>query len=137
MRLNLAGRQWPLYIYNRVDFAALNATDDDVFGIISLPPGAFLLTDLHAIVEESVVGPSTAELVFTNDATAAAIITTDLLGAPGTQVVTVAGYYPEGIRIRVTVNKVGPVATAGVLRVIGSYVIDGRATETQTDVRPL
>lgn len=137
MRLNLAGRQWPLYIYTRTDFSELNATDDAVFGIISLPPGAFLLSDLHSIVEESVVGPTTATLVFTNDATGAAIITTDLMGAPATQVITVAGYYPEGIRIRVTVTKTGAVATAGVMRIIGSYVIDNRATETQTDVRPL
>lgn len=137
MRINLAGRQWPLEIFERFTYQEFNGFDSGSYGLIAVPPGSFLLEDLVFSIEASFVGPTTAAMVSTVDTSGAANLNIDLLGAPANSVVTVAGWYPEGIRFRFTVNKTGAAATAGAFRIKGSYVIDKRSNETQTDVRPL
>lgn len=130
-RLNLSGRQWPLFIYSRTDYNDLNAISDDTYGVLSIPIGAYVFDAITFWVEDAVVGPTTAEMVFTNEATGASAATTaDLKGTPNTSTLLAqAGYYPDGYKVRLTVNKTGAVATAGSMRVIGSYIIDGRSTE--------
>lgn len=139
MRLNLGGRQWQLNVYERVGYVEFNRVDDDIFGIFVIPQGAFVVDPITFWVEDALVGPSTAEMVFTNDVTGATAATTaNLLGAPNTStLIAPSGYYPEGYRVRLTVNKAGDPATVGSMRLIGSYVIDGRATEHQSEIRPL
>lgn len=137
MRLNFAGRQWALQLFERMDYVEFNAIADDTYGLITVPPGSYVQTAIAAVVDTSFVGPTDAELVVTNDATGGAIATVDLTAAPGSTSLLAAGYYADGFRIRVAVNKSGAVATAGVVRLVGAYVIDKRANETQTDVRPL
>lgn len=136
MRLNFAGRQWALQLFERADFTEFNAIDDDTPGFVTVPPGTFVEVAITATVDTAFVGPATAQLIVTNDATGGAIATVDLLVGGATSLLA-AGYYAEGFRLKVVVNKVGPVATAGVVRLHGTYVIDKRSTETQTDVRPL
>ena len=135
MRINLAGRQYPLAVAERVTYQEFNGLETGSFGIVAIPPGSYLLSDLVFAITESFVGPTTAAMVSTIDSSGAANLNIDLLGAPAPSVVTVAGWYPDGIRFRFTINKTGAAATAGAFSIRGSYVIDKRSNETQDDGR--
>lgn len=136
MRLNLAGRQWKLEIFDRVAFAEFNSIADGTEGFITVPPGSNVTEAITLTVVDAFVGPTTAEAIATNDADDSAIDTADLSSASPTELLAV-GYYEEGFRIKIEINKAGAVATAGVFTITGAYVVDKRVNETQTDVRPL
>lgn len=128
MQKNLAGRQYPLHIYERVDYAEFNNLPDGRRGYIVLPPTALLLTPLALQVLTAFVGPTTAEILVYDDVTNVLLFTIDLT-VVATTTIQVAGYDADGARYRFEVNKAGPVATAGVFNIFGSYLIDGRANE--------
>lgn len=136
MRLNFSGRQWLLKLFEYIDYVVFNAIDDGVYGFVNVPPGSYVEDAINAVVDVSFVGPGTAELVVTNATTGGAIATVDLTAAPGTTALLAAGYYPEGFKIKVEVNKAGAVATAGVARLTGGYIINHRANETQPEHIP-
>jgi len=132
MRFNFSGRQWVLNLLSVFGFVEVNQAPTGDVSYLTIPPGAQVTTAIALNVTASFVGPATADLIVTNDATGGAIATVDLLAAPGVTAIIPVGTYPEGFRAKIVLD-IDAAATAGEFQSQGAYLVENRANEIQPE----
>jgi hypothetical protein len=132
MRFNFSGRQWILNLLSVFGYVDYNNAEDGDVSYLTIPPGAQVTTAIAINVTTAFVGPTTAELIVTDDSDGSPVATIDLTAGGATSILAV-GAYPEGFRAKIELNKDATAATAGAFQSEGAYLVENRTNEIQPE----
>lgn len=131
--------QWPLVAYFDIDIANDSFVDiagvtknfkdtAPVFEPINLPNGAVVVGGQVTVITAS-DETGTATIAVGDSASANRYLTATSIKSPGSTALTVTGYEPAGLNIRVTLANQNGNAAAGKVRVTVMFIIKSRANE--------
>lgn len=131
--------QWPLVAFFDIDIANDSFVDiagvtknfkdaAPVFEPINLPTGAIVVGGQISVITVS-NDSSTATIAVGDSVTANRYLTATSMKSLGSTALTVTGYEPAGLNIRVTLANASGDATTGKVRVTVFFILKNRANE--------
>lgn len=131
--------QWPLTAYFDINVGTDSIVDVNgvtknfkdtapVFEPINLPQGAVVVGG-QMIVTTVSDDTGTATIAVGDSASANRYLAATTIKSLGATALTVTGYEPAGLNIRVTLANANGNATAGKVRLVVQFIITGRANE--------